>query len=114
MIYRQKAMPRAAFEKLAASYRNAYCALKEPSGAAIFVRQSVPELLVVLSQHYSEVFERLSPDGWESLYDIDLSAYRFVAGDRNLRELMMDEVCDEPDQRGSNPSGRKDRRTSGI
>lgn len=114
MIYRQKAMPRAAFEELAASYRTAYSALKEPSGSAIFVRPGLPELLVVLSQHYSEVFERLSPNGWESIYELDLSAYRFVAGDHNLRELMMDGACDEPDQRGSNPSGRMARRTSSI
>lgn len=57
----------------------------QPHGAALFVSESVRgELLVVLTQHYSEIFERISPGQWESLYDPDTSTYRFLAGDRDV------------------------------
>ena len=56
-----------------------------PHGAALFVSENERgELQVVLTQHYSEIFERISPGAWESLYDPDTSIYRFMGGDRGV------------------------------
>lgn len=87
MICRQKEMPKTAFQELRRSYSDTYRALKEPSGAALFVyRDSSPNPVVMLSQNFSEVFERLSSGDWESVYDPDLSECDFVAGDARLAE----------------------------
>ena len=85
MICRQKEMPRPVFEKLKRTYSDTYRALKEPSGAALFVyRNSSANPVVMLSQNLSEIFERLSTGDWESIYDPDLSECEFVAGDASL------------------------------
>lgn len=81
-------MPEVAFNDLVESYRETFRALKEPSGAALFVcRNASPDWTVFLSQDYSEAFERLSPGSWESIYDADLSTCDFAAGDIRMTDL---------------------------
>jgi hypothetical protein len=88
MIYRRKVMPEAAFNDLVERYQDTFRALKEPSGAALFVsRNTSPDRTVFLSQDYSEAFERLSPGNWESIYDADLSTCDFAAGDIRMTVL---------------------------
>lgn len=90
MICRQKEMPRTAFQKLRRSYDDMYRALKEPSGAALFVyRNSSPDPVVMLSQNFSEIFERLSSGDWISVYDPDFSECDFVAGDARLAKQIV-------------------------
>lgn len=89
MIYRCKAISSGQLEKFLTSFRHTYDALMQPSGAALFQSQGAKgETLVVLTQHYSELFERLSPGLWESLYNPDTSTFRFVAGDCELNSVV--------------------------
>ena len=79
-------MPWDQIRDLASAFREAYLALMQPSGAALLIlEESAGEPLAVLSQPYSETFERLSPGSWGSIYDLDTSLLQFLAGDERVK-----------------------------
>ena len=83
MIYRCKTICSDELAGFMKRFCDTYRALMRPHGAALFVSENRRgELLVVLTQHYSDIFELISPGFWESLYDPDTSTYRFLGGDR--------------------------------